>query len=1160
MRCSRIVLVALFSMATACSGGELTFVGGNEVASGPVTLAPPDKPTPDVAPPGAPDVSPDPEPEPKPKPSPNDESSDEASSDEGPATAPSVPCDTAWTFGATPTEADLPPPHFQLDFDNEDELFDPNNGVTLYNGQFKPLSTPSDVQLVGDFITGREGRALHLQDGYLALNPNTVFPLSPGGVPLQHGSMAFWIGTQSFHVATANDVQLIHSDDVNATGWMFSLGINDKRLKLYAEQLGEKPAKQQGKAYTAYSIFHGVSDWAAGGWHHVVVTWEKVAGQSTTAEYRLYIDGRLIDRDVSTNFPIGTKLPQHLYLLSTHRSGWNNSAKGEFAIDTFRTYDTVLTHDQIVTSYRAHLDRKGPHLNAGVLEMQFLGAKDGYGLAGIRDGTTGEEKTMRAPSRQLWALQLASAINPKIQFTLTNQSTRHADVSCMVAPETGDMTLEWRNIALPKVDNTSNADDRLHVTMTLHPDSAEREITSQLHVDNATSQWILRETEFPRFGGIGPVHGATATTTLVRTGPNIGSLRANPFENDLWRASLDNGGFSPVWDIALPYPSAEVPAPFVALIDMQQPTGGLYFGVHDPQWQIKTFIVNHLVESKGLLPFITDHGLDIAVSTTVQGSDAPGNDLASTPTAVLRLQDGSWFDVAQRYRRFLASTAQMKGVGTLRARATAGKIPAWVTNIGLIHTASGYGQTTLDTMVKEVEQQGAKPSLILWEYNLWQEASNYTMPGVDKEPPFGVDDVEQKQDNNFPFSKPANGFGKAISDAYAKGIPTTLYFLPTWWDLIYDTGKSAAIDTSAWFAQQGATMSMVKDSGTIEGNVQPNQLISAYPEASAKLARMCPRATAWQQLLIANVGKLMTHTVGPGKKITIQGFYLDEIARRLPATCYSKDHAAHQHAVADPSAYALGFREILAKLRQQTGAMLYSEGFSDPYFDVLDGNFIEYLPWFEDALVPITIAATHDYTQFFGWRTWLNSEPYATMIAKQGQLFTWGAAPGALFGTNATYGHKVQRWVIFLGRMRQQWKEYLLFGRMAAPVTVQLLEEAIGESTPKTIAPPAGKPMPLQTLAASNTDPAKTLTLPTVAASAWTTAAGKAGIVVTSLEIDGTRVVYVPIDRTALGLAGSTSKITVHGANTSWTVAPLTGPGGVRLVMPSQKAFLIAVE
>lgn len=897
-------------------------------------------------------------------------------------------------------------------------------------------------------------------------------------------------------------------------------------------------------------------DWSSGEWHHLLMTWLRLANDTTRVH--LFLDGRLAARVQTAVFPAPPTPTGTLYLLSSNRAGDPSPAAGRFAIDSFRSYDVELTQSQVIALYGTELDRSGPTVRAGRLGLGLLGAEDGFGLSHITDTLDCTVKTMAAPSRQLWQVRLQSATGPFRDLLIDNTAALGHRLTSVVDPTQDAVELEWRNIDLPDLSYGRGGGGTLSVRVRLTPDRPDDAVRGQVEARLSSAVWSLAEIVFPRLGGIAPPRGDAARTDLVFPGKLVGTVLSDPFTTELLARRYT-------------YPSRFLSMQFAGLIDREIEKGGLYVAAYDGRASVKSFCFDQALPSscpppKGpllgqsfravpnrttspLRLVTTDPGLDVAVVTYAHDIGQPDNSNRGSWEAILGIQDGSWYALARRYRDQFAVHQRWARGGPLSGR----RYPHWMANAGLLAPVFGLdrGVSVAGALADELALAGVRDpgQLILVHLNKWQTAPEAFLAA------------------DMPFVSPAAGFETVVSTARSLGASIAPYFTPSLFDTVQETGDP-------WTALDGPRMAVLDEQG------EPVAL-AEDSDPDFKPVFMCPASRPWRAVVREQLRSLSR--LIPDRKTRMSGWYLDVMAATPP---FLDGSTLHGHRPGGGSYWARGYRKMLTRLRGSLAGSLpdlglYSENFGEPYIDLLDGS-LTHNPG-EESPLPLVHAVYHDYTQFLG-RLFTCFDSVEAIIAKQGEQFAWGGMPGFPRGAfqflDQPHADPVRPYLLKLARLRRMWQGFTVFGEMLAPVRIGWVGETPPGIPPSDRAPSGGVlPIPTNHLTLVTQGPAEGKAVlrknicggqdqeaaiverdvPAVVSSTWRHPNKTAGVLVLSLEpapVGQVRVVYVPVSSKDLGIVAPS--VTVRTVNRDFPLGRIRS-GFVRLEVHPEDVFLIHV-
>jgi|GEM_PF-747181 len=182
------------------------------------------------------------------------------------------------------------------------------------------------------------------------------------------GTIELWVKTDK----PASDLQQVHLLGVGANdpGW-FSVALDEGKLAVLMKH-GRSPYKQSGEYYI--SLRADVSDWQAGQWHHLALTWGNIGKQKSMLQ--VYVDGEL--KEERYNITIGEQFAGNSLILG--RSSANSKLKSRCELDEVRVSNGPLTADAIRKNYqRVKNGRQSQLANDTLLLLSFEETAEGVG-------------------------------------------------------------------------------------------------------------------------------------------------------------------------------------------------------------------------------------------------------------------------------------------------------------------------------------------------------------------------------------------------------------------------------------------------------------------------------------------------------------------------------------------------------------------------------------------------------------------------------------------------------------------------------------------------------------------------------------------------------------------------------------------------------------
>ncbi len=976
------------------------------------------------------------------------------------------------------------------------------------------LETAAGDSNTGEFVAGRGGGLAYRPKGtYLKIPAAKV--INPGA-----GSIALWIGNETFTALSGSAALTIFDTDNwrNAsnfqTGWAISLkragytGDNAQTLRTLFTP-GDPYALADATEFKIATVDTSVTKWAAGQWHHLVVTWS-----ATTI--RTYVDGSLSYANGLPSSELATTLvPKsipsnvNMYLLSSRRGGAIDKTTGSLRIDTMSSYASELASDHVARLYNEGVS-SGPTMRSSTecLAIELTGDSDGYGIRRIYDGSVGSAKTLGSPSRRLWQLKLRSTDGKETY--VDNTAALGAKVT--FTPGTVDSIIAWKGIPLPTtagVYGTQAID--VTYTLTAMTGGAIGAKLSASFLPNAS--WAIAEARVLQLKDLSTMGALPEATSLVFPDRSVGRNLPNPFD-----------GLKPL-KIATEalYPSRDMAMQWFGIATNSSSMRGLYVAALDPSASTKAFRLSRKATA-------AYSPIDAEIAIFAENTDTPGNGFSMNWPVVVALQTGNWYDHARRYRSF-AQTAPWMPLSLVKKA----DVPTWMRNAGLINQGAASSDST--TLAGQLKSAGAPDGLLLWHQTQWDT----------------VNAVTNKQFNDTPFLTPRTDLTTRLSNANTAAVPTALYFDPVAWDVADDTLSTP----TPWASNNGESMAVRNLDDSISTTNPKAPYNASFKGAGEHHVYMCPASQQWRNLTLGKLGSLLSN-------YSFAGFYLDQIGSYAPRLCHSKTHA---HPVGGGHHWVDGHRAFLTALRAKfkSNQGIYIEGFTEPYVNVVDG-FLTWDAEVENA-VPLTQVVYHDYTQFLGRAIEVNNNGGVTGLeastAKQAELLAWGGMPG-YHNTSMTQVPLApfREYLFTLARARRTFVNYLVDGELLPSTKVTLRSDSASGAKPQLGASVQTTALPTQSIASVDMDGHPgTWTGPVVLHSVWKGAGAKALVLLASSEWSApTRTIQVELP-SSIGL-GASAKITATSVSLTGTTVTTLGttaiPAFVRVEMPQRG--VIAIE
>ena len=245
----------------------------------------------------------------------------------------------------------------------------------------------------------------------------------------------------------------------------------------------------------------------------------------------------------------------------------------------------------------------------------------------------------------------------------------------------------------------------------------------QIFANIESDYWSIAETEFPILDGVARLGGGDGGNTrlvvpdnnvgrdvvlplALATCDNCGACSQAPFSCAGGKGAIDadgtcvgcdppseNAGNFASGPSQRIYPSRHMSMPFLGVYDSDTEIGGLFLAVAGNRGRLSHFPIRRALATEtlagGTRRFVLqpEPSLRLSIVDVAEGAGEPGND--TTPEAwndsrfALALQDGGWFNFAERYRSVVESAAWLPEPMAVRDDE-----PDWMTQSGYYATAT----------------------------------------------------------------------------------------------------------------------------------------------------------------------------------------------------------------------------------------------------------------------------------------------------------------------------------------------------------------------------------------------------------------------------------------------------------------------------------------
>lgn len=418
---------------------------------------------------------------------------------------------------------------------------------------------------------------------------------------------------------------------------------------------------------------------------------------------------------------------------------------------------------------------------AGQLGLVLLQTDSGIQIGGLYDEVLGERLVTSAGP--LFSITLLRSGNHEERQLESSSGWRQTNLRRSGAR----ILLGWTEPADPALRGLS-------VKATARADAGRSAWCWQLRVENESTEWSVKEVQFPQLTLLDPGAGSDV---LFPRGPG-------EVQKDVWnRAFAYRGNYPGGW-CAMQFLAAYRPSP--------RPTG-LYLGLHDP-WggtkdlEVKSDPATRTVHFRYLVP--------------APGLGQMGNDFELPGEAVWQLLRGDWYDAAVIYRDWVCKEARWWPRLSADGRRDT---PAWMRQLDA-WAMTGGGTNDCVSAVQAFQQYLDMPIGFHW-YN-WHQI------------PF---------DNDYPHYFPAKpGFADGVAELQRSRV----FVMPYINGRLWDTHDRGAEDWQ--FHSRALAAATKKVDGSPYAESYGSKETNGEP---VRLAAMCPATPLWQETVADIVLRLL---------------------------------------------------------------------------------------------------------------------------------------------------------------------------------------------------------------------------------------------------------------------------------------------------------------
>lgn len=401
-----------------------------------------------------------------------------------------------------------------------------------------------------------------------------------------------------------------------------------------------------------------------------------------------------------------------------------------------------------------------------------------------------------------------------------------------------------------------------------------------------------------------------------------------------------------------------------------------------------------------------------------QNAGPAGENYTLPYAVVLGAFHGNWFDAAARYRSWATNQ-----YWAYESRLKHGFVPSWVTNTALWVWNRGASPGVLDPAIALQKELGL-PVSVFWH---WWHGCAYDAGFPEYLPP---------REGEAPFQA-------ALQRAHTNDVHAIVYMNQRLWGM-----------TTASWTNEDAARFAVK---ATDGQVKP-EVYNTFTKSPC--ASMCMGTEFWRH----KYAGLAASAFG---QLGVDGIYMDQACSSL--ACFDPQHG---HPIGGGTYWMGGFKSLAADIRQRCAARgrpaLAGEGCGEnwlPHLDLMLSLQVSHERYAGPdgwETIPFFHAVYHGYSVFYGNYSSLTMPPYDELwpaatapqeplklldrkFARQFRLeqaraFVWGQQPTLANFRPTQLQDRAEElnYVLRLARIHARARDYLLYGEMLAPPTVEV--------------------------------------------------------------------------------------------------------------------------
>ena len=592
----------------------------------------------------------------------------------------------------------------------------------------------------------------------------------------------------------------------------------------------------------------------------------------------------------------------------------------------------------------------------------------GMGLCKMVDLQTGYNHIEQIDGKHL-LWEVAFGVGRQI-YTITNNYKPCGDAYIEKLPNGGQKAvLEWKDLRWWNEDKVVT----IRVTVELPADDGVAQW--RISVENRSDYWGLWSVLFPIINGF----------------PSSG-------EYDIAKQEFARGGVllkNHSSKITGRYPGATMS---MQVMSFHKDLNAVYLATMDSRARVKHFVVEPIknlvgerypVVSEGRRhkQFVPEPGERLYIIHYPDDMGIKGSDYPDYYPVAFGVYQGGWRKAALRYRPW-ALKQKWAQKGPLSQR---NDVPEKIKNIGI-------------WIRDNWEWKGAQGSPHQMNKPLLDAAKRLQVP-------VGLQWYRWHQnpfDNNYPHFIPARDkFKQRVEELVAQDIVVMPYI----------NGSSADMNISDF--DKFAPHAVRDEAGGIRHHY--------YSNRAGRLLSMCGKQAFWQDTISSLVDDIFS-------LYGVNGIYVDQVAGLYHELCFATNH---DHPLGGGSYWADGNRELLREIKniahkKGRDCVVTSEGASEVFFDVLDGNLLWSQP--SEKEIPMMQVVYSGYTLFFGSPCdYKKSDSFFAFA--QGQALLHGRQNGWM--DLGLFEPKYSRKVDYLkqcGQYRVAARKFLTYGRLLGAI------------------------------------------------------------------------------------------------------------------------------